>query len=104
VVGVDAVTVGLRAAARSTVLDGLGLAAEEFVVGGASIGTAVPADARGATAAPGVWVAGNVTDPAATVPVAAAAGLTAGAQINADLVADDVRRAVAARQDLVAAP
>ena len=104
VVGVDAVTVGLRAAARSTVLDGLGLAAEEFVVGGASIGTAVPADARGATAAPGVWVAGNVTDPAATVPVAAAAGLTAGAQINADLVAEDVARAVASRQDLVATP
>jgi thioredoxin reductase len=103
VVGVDAVTVGLRVTARSAVLDALGLAAEEFVVGTASIGTAVPADARGATAVPGVWVAGNVTDPAATVPVAAAAGLMAGAQINADLVAEDVRRAVAARQDLVAA-
>ena len=104
VVEVDAVTVGLRVTARSAVLDGLGLVAEEFVVGGASIGTAVPADARGATAVPGVWVAGNVTDPAATVPVAAAAGLTAGAQINADLVAEDVARAVASRRDLVATP
>jgi thioredoxin reductase len=104
VVGVDAVTVGLRVTARSAVLDALGLAAEEFVVGTASIGTAVPADARGVTAVPGVRVAGNVTDPAATVPVAAAAGLMAGAQINADLVAEDVRRAVAARHDLVVAP
>jgi thioredoxin reductase len=97
VVEVDAVTVGLRVAARSAVLDGLGLAAEEFLAGGVPIGTAVPADARGATAVPGVWVAGNVTDPAATVPVAAAAGLMAGAHINADLVAEDVRRAVAER-------
>jgi thioredoxin reductase len=104
VVEVDAVTVGLRFAARSAVLDGLGLAAEEFAVGGAPIGTAVPADARGATAVPGVWVAGNVTDPAATVPVAAAAGLTAGGAINADLVAEDVARAVASRRDLVATP
>ncbi len=102
VVELDAVTVGLRVAARSTVLDGLGLAAEEFQMGGASLGTVVPADARGATAVPGVWVAGNVTDPAATVPVAAAAGLTAGGQINADLVAEDVRRAVAAREGFTA--
>jgi hypothetical protein len=42
---------------------------------------------------PGVWVAGNVTDLAAQVGAAAAAG----AQINADLVAEETRQAVAGR-------
>jgi len=35
---------------------------------------------------PGVWAAGNVTDLSAQVGSAAAAGATAGAQINYDLV------------------
>jgi SAM-dependent methyltransferase len=60
------------------------------------LGTAVPVDATGATAVPGVWAAGNVTDLRAQVIGSAAAGLMAGAGINADLVADDARRAVAA--------
>jgi hypothetical protein len=46
-----------------------------------------------------VWVAGNVTDPAAQVGAAAAAGAAAGAQINADLVAAETREAVAALRD-----
>jgi len=41
-----------------------------------------------------VWVAGNVADVRATVIVAAAAGLTAGAAINADLIAEETRAAV----------
>jgi hypothetical protein len=45
-----------------------------------------------------VWVAGNVTDLMAQVLTAAAAGLQAGGAINADLMFDDVRRAVEARQ------
>jgi len=48
---------------------------------------------------PGVWVAGNVTDPKAQVIGSAAAGVTAGAAINADLIADEVQLAVAARRD-----
>ena len=39
-------------------------------------------------------MAGNVTDPQAQVITAAAAGLTAGAAINMDLVAEDAGRAV----------
>jgi hypothetical protein len=46
------------------------------------------------TAAPGVWAAGNVTDPQAQVVTSAAAGLAAGAAINLDLVTEDARRAV----------
>ncbi|WP_350347635.1 NAD(P)/FAD-dependent oxidoreductase [Agromyces sp. G08B096] len=53
-------------------------------------------DAMGRTSAPGVWAAGNVTDPRSSVPFAMAAGNFAGAAINADLVEEDVRAAVAA--------
>jgi thioredoxin reductase (NADPH) len=57
----------------------------------------IAADATGATAVPGVFVAGNVTDPRATVIPAAAAGLAAAGGINADLIAEETRLAVAAR-------
>jgi thioredoxin reductase/protein-L-isoaspartate O-methyltransferase len=89
-----AVVVAPRFTARSAVLTGLGLEAEPFRMGEAVVGSHVPADPRGATAVPGVWVAGNVADPGAQVIGAAAAGLMAGAGINADLVAEDTRAAV----------
>jgi thioredoxin reductase len=54
----------------------------------------VTVDATGRTSVPGVWAAGNVVNPAATVPVSAAAGSTAGASINADLVDDEIRKAL----------
>lgn len=56
----------------------------------------VSVDATGRTSVPGVWAAGNVVDPSATVPVSAAAGSTAGAAINADLVEDEVLSALRA--------
>jgi hypothetical protein len=43
-------------------------------------------------------VAGNVTDLRAQVISSAAAGLNAAAALNADLIAEDTRRAVAARR------
>ena len=63
------------------------------------MGEHIPADPAGRTEIPGVWAAGNVTDLAAQVGGAAAAGAMAGAQINADLVAEETRRAVAAGRD-----
>ncbi|MEN0133815.1 MAG: NAD(P)/FAD-dependent oxidoreductase [Rhodococcus sp. (in: high G+C Gram-positive bacteria)] len=81
--------------ARADFLTTLGLATTEMDMAGHVIGTAVAADAMGATAVPGVWVAGNVADPKAQVIVAAGAGLTAAAAINADLIAEDTRLAVA---------
>jgi SAM-dependent methyltransferase len=45
-----------------------------------------------------VWVAGNVADPVAQVIVAAAAGLTAGADIVGDLGEEETRRAVEAHR------
>jgi hypothetical protein len=47
----------------------------------------------GATAIPGVWVAGNLADPQAQVVASAAAGLAAGAAINLDLVTEGASRA-----------
>jgi thioredoxin reductase len=53
----------------------------------------IEADRTGATAVPGAWVAGNLTDPQAQVIAAAAAGLMAGAAINFDLVLEEARLA-----------
>lgn len=59
-------------------------------------GEFVVVDAMGRTSVPGVWAAGNVTDPRSSVPFAMAAGSMAGAAINADLVEEEVRAALAA--------
>ena len=91
----QAVVVGPRFTARADVLTTLGLEPTEQQVDGHVIGSYVPADPTGATAVPGVWVAGNVADLRAQVISAAAAGLNTAAAINADLIAEDVRRAVA---------
>ena len=57
----------------------------------------VTVDATGRTSTSGIWAAGNVVDPRAQVITAAGAGSAAAIAINADLVHDDVERAVAAR-------
>ncbi|WP_159943473.1 MULTISPECIES: NAD(P)/FAD-dependent oxidoreductase [unclassified Nocardiopsis] len=62
------------------------------------MGEHLPADPTGRTDVPGVWVAGNATDLSAQVGSAAAAGALAGAHINADLVQEDTRRALAAHR------
>jgi thioredoxin reductase len=94
VVPLDALVVAPRSTARSQVLESLGLKPVDVEMSGQVIGSQIPADPAGATAVPGVWVAGNVADVRATVIVAAAAGLTAGAAINADLIAEETRAAV----------
>jgi thioredoxin reductase len=50
-------------------------------------------DASGRTTVPGVWVAGNATNPRAQVITAAGEGSAAAIDINNDLVAEDVREA-----------
>jgi len=86
------IVVGPRFVARSAVLDGLGIKAEQHPMGG----TFVPSGVAGATSVAGVWVAGNVADPAAQVVSSAAAGLMAAAGINADLTAEEQDEAVRA--------
>jgi thioredoxin reductase len=93
-----ALVVAPRFTARSGLLASLGLAAVEQEMGDVVHGSAVPADPTGATTVPGVWVAGNVTDLGAQVISAAAAALNTAAALNGDLIAEDNRRAVAARR------
>lgn len=93
----QALVVQTSVRARADFLDSLGLKAVEREARGTVIGTAVESDPTGATNVPGVWVAGNVTDPMSQVISSAAAGLQAGAVINADLIAEETRVAVAAR-------
>jgi thioredoxin reductase len=88
----DAVVVAPRVEARAELLEPLGLKPAEVLIGEHPVGTRIEADRTGATAVPGVWVAGNITDPQAQVIAAAAAGLSAGAAINLDLILDEARR------------
>ncbi|GAB2461108.1 thioredoxin reductase [Conyzicola lurida] len=53
-------------------------------------------DATFQTSVPGLYAVGNIANPAALVPIASAAGVTAATTINASLVAEDVAAAVAA--------
>ncbi|KRE30407.1 NAD(P)/FAD-dependent oxidoreductase [Agromyces sp. Soil535] len=56
----------------------------------------VAVDGDGRTSVPGLWAAGNVVSPRTSVPIASGAGNLAGASINADLVEEEIRQAVAA--------
>jgi thioredoxin reductase len=104
VVARRALVVSPRFVARGGVLASLGLEAAPVEMNGHVVGSAVAADPTGATAVPGVFVAGNVTDLRAQVISSAAAGLNTAAMLNADLIAEDTRVAVAARRRLLAAP
>ena len=55
-------------------------------------------DPSGRTNVPGLWAAGNIATAASSVPVAMAAGSLAGSGSNGDLVEEDIRKAVAARE------
>jgi thioredoxin reductase (NADPH) len=92
----QAVVVAPRFVPRAGILASLGLEPTDLEVNGQVVGSSIAADRTGATAVPGVWVAGNVADMMAQVILSAGAGLTAGAAINANLVAEDTRKAVAA--------
>lgn len=56
----------------------------------------VAVDADGRTSVPGLWAAGNVVSPRTSVPIASGSGNAVGAAINADLVEEEVREALAA--------
>lgn len=71
---------------NSVLLDGLGCAVD--AAGWVTV------DSTGRTSVPGVWAAGNVVDPRAQLITAAGAGSAAAIALNADLVDEDVRKAV----------
>jgi thioredoxin reductase len=88
-----AVATSLRA--RTDGLAGLHLPMEDLPGG---TGRRFVTGMAGVTEVPGVWVAGNATDPMAQVGASAAGGALAGAHINADLVAAEVDAALEAAQ------
>ena len=93
VVARHVLAVAPRMVARAGFLAALGLEPMPHPRG---VGEYIAADPTGLTAVPGVWVAGNVTDLAAQVGGAAAAGALAGAAINLDLVTEEAQEAAAA--------
>jgi thioredoxin reductase/SAM-dependent methyltransferase len=70
-----------------------GLALERAESFGADL---LAVDATGRTSSPRIWAVGNVVHPPANVPMSMGAGSAAGAAVNAALVAEDDRRALAA--------
>ncbi len=99
VVGLEALLVPTVGRARAEVAAMLGVATTEQRRGETLFGVVIEVDGRGETAVPGVWAVGNATDVSATVIASAAAGMKAGAVVNADLVAEDGRLAVLAHRD-----
>ncbi|MFE0025006.1 NAD(P)/FAD-dependent oxidoreductase [Amycolatopsis sp. NPDC059021] len=93
----SALVVAPRFTARADFLAPLGLEPAPHPTG---MGTYLAADADGQTSVPGVWAAGNVTDPRLQVLASAAAGATAAGAINADLVSEDVQNALTERNAL----
>lgn len=81
-------------------LDGLLVDLGARTVEGPMGGSWVEVDAEGRTSVPGVWAAGNVTDPRATVPVAIAQGAMVAVSVNTALVARDTNRALAETGDM----
>ncbi|MDQ0680249.1 thioredoxin reductase [Arthrobacter pascens] len=101
-VAVDAVVVGPQVRVRLDAFTGLGLKASPHPMG---VGDYLETDPDGATAVPGVWAAGNVTDIRAQVLASAAAGAWTAVVINNDLMAEELNRDVAAyRESLSIAP
>ena len=94
-VPLDVVTAQTRVVAKSAVLNSLGIARTPLVAAGQVIGHRYEADPMTLQAAPGVWLAGNVTDPMGQVVHAAGAGVRAGAMVNAVLAQEDTRLALA---------
>ena len=96
----EVVVVSSRMVAGAGFLEPLGPRPVEHPSG---VGEHIPADATGRTDVAGVWVAGDVTDMTAQVGNAAPAGAMAGAQINADLVAEETQQTVDAARAVGAA-
>ncbi|MFB9310883.1 thioredoxin reductase [Agromyces hippuratus] len=91
VIAIDAIFLGPRPVPNDALLTGLGAATAPAFGDGDWVGV----DPTGRTSIPGVWAAGNVVNPGASVPIAAGAGSLAGMTINSDLIEEEIREALA---------
>jgi thioredoxin reductase len=86
----DAVVIGPRFRVRAEPFASLGLRPAAHPTG---LGDFLSTDATGATAVPGLYAAGNATDPSQQVLQAAADGSRTGAMISFSLASDDIHAA-----------
>lgn len=86
----DAVAVGPRFRVRAEPFASLGLRPAAHPTG---LGDFLETDANGATSVPGLYAAGNATDPSQQVLQAAADGSRVGAMISFSLAHDDIQAA-----------
>lgn len=98
-VELDALVVASFVRARAELVAPLGVDTAVFRVGEHAVATHVPSGPTGATAVPGLYVAGNVVEPMAQVIAAAAAGLRAGAALNSELISRDAAAAAQRQRD-----
>jgi thioredoxin reductase len=89
-IAADAVAVGARFRVRAEPFAALGL---ELVEHPSGLGDVIATDATGATAVPGLYAAGNVTDPSHQVLQAAADGGRVGGMISFSLAHEDIEAA-----------
>ena len=89
-VDADAVAVGPRFSVRAEPFESLGLRPTAHPTG---LGDFLETDATGETKVPGLYAAGNATDPSQQVLQAAANGSRVGAMISFSLAHDDIRAA-----------
>jgi len=89
-VAADAVVVGPRFRVRAEPFASLGL---KLAAHPSGLGDVIETDATGETAVPGLYAAGNATDPGHQVLQAAASGSRVGAMISFSLAGDDIRAA-----------
>ena len=95
---IQALVVATGLNARAGFLGGLGVEATPHPLG---VGTHLDSDETGqvrsnGSVVPGLWAAGNATNPMAQVMVAAAAGISVAAAINAHLIGEEIESAVEA--------
>ncbi len=89
-IAADAVAIGPRFRVRAEVFASLGLRTAAHPSG---LGEVVETDLTGETSVPGLYAAGNVTDPSQQVLQAAANGSRVGAMISFSLADEDIRTA-----------
>ena len=90
VIPLDALVVAPRLLARAGIAEHLGAEMTDT-----PFGRQVTVGPVGASTVPGLWIAGNASNPMAQVVIAAGEGLMTGAMINADLVEEEIAGAVA---------
>lgn len=89
-VDLDALVVSTTVHARADFLAPLGLFPTDFSINGHLMATRIETGPNGSTAVPGVWIAGNVSDPMAQVVHAAAGGLAAASAIIGEIVLNNL--------------